>query len=226
MAIVQSSYIPWKGYFDLIRHADHFILYDDAQFTRRDWRSRNRIKTKDGLQWLSIPVEVRGRRTQRVRDARIADPSWARRHWKSLASAYARAPHFPAYRDAIEEAYGRATSPWLSEINRLFIDAICRWLEIVTPLSSSSDYPLAGGTSERVLDQCRRAGATVYLSGPRARAYLDVNLFAGAGVAVRYIDYSAYPEYPQVHPPFAHAVSALDLVLNAGAAASRYLLPL
>ena len=92
VAIVQSSYIPWKGYFDLIRHADHFILYDDAQYTSRDWRNRNRIKTKDGVMWLSIPVEVHGRRTQRVRDARVADPSWNRRHWKALATAYARAP--------------------------------------------------------------------------------------------------------------------------------------
>ena len=226
MAIVQSSYIPWKGYFDLIRHADHFILYDDVQFTRRDWRSRNRIKTKHGLQWLSIPVEVRGRRTQRVRDVRIADPSWARRHWKSLASAYARAAHFTAYRDAIEEVYGRATSPWLSDVNRLFIEAICGWLGIATPLSWSSDYALADGASQRLLDLCRQAGGGVYLTGPRARAYLDLNLFAEAGVAVAFLDYSAYHEYPQVHPPFEHAVSALDLILNAGPAASEYLLPL
>jgi hypothetical protein len=226
VAIVQSSYIPWKGYFDLIRHADHFILYDDAQFTRRDWRSRNRIKTKDGLQWLSIPVEVSGRRTQRVRDVRIADPSWARRHWARLASAYARAPHFPAYRDALEAAYVRATSPWLSDVNRLFIEVMCAWLEIATPLSWSSDYPLVEGTSERLVDLCRQAGGRVYLSGPRARAYLDLDLFAGAGIPVRFIDYFAYPEYPQVHPPFEHAVSTLDLILNTGPDASKYLLPM
>lgn len=224
MAIVQSSYIPWKGYFELIRRADHFILYDDAQFTRRDWRSRNRIKTKDGPQWLSIPVEVSGRQTQRVRDTRIADPSWARRHWQRIRSAYARADHFAAYRDAIEDVYGRATSPWLSEINRQFIDAICACVGIATPLSWSSDYSLATGTSERLLDLCRQQGAAAYLSGPRARAYLDLSLFAEAGIEVRFIDYSGYPEYPQLYPPFEHAVSALDLIFNTGPDAARYLL--
>jgi hypothetical protein len=225
VAIVQSSYIPWKGYFDLIRRADHFILYDDAQFTRRDWRSRNRIKTKDGLQWLSIPVDVRGRRAQRVRDVRIADASWAPRHWKRVAAAYACAPHFAAYRDAVEEVYGRATSPWLSEINRQFIETICACLGFAPSLSWSSDYSLPDGTSERLLDMCRQAGGGVYLSGPRARAYLDMTLFASAGVSVQFIDYD-YPEYPQVHPPFEHTVSALDLIFNAGPEAQKYLLPL
>jgi len=224
VAIVQSSYIPWKGYFDLIRRADHFVLYDDAQFTRRDWRSRNRIKTKDGPQWLSIPVEARGR--PRIRDVRIADPSWPRRHWKRIAAAYARAPYFGTYRAEMEELYGRATSPWLSEINRLFIEAICGWLGIMTPLSWSSEYQLSGGRSERLADLCRQAGAREYLSGPSARAYIDADRFAGVGVTVRYINYSGYPEYLQQHPPFEHAVSSLDLIVNTGPAASQYLLPL
>ena len=94
VAIVQSSYIPWKGYFDLIRAADEFILLDDVQFTKRDWRSRNRIKTKDGLHWLSIPVHTKGRYEQRILDATVSDPSWAVRHWQTIQGAYARAPHF------------------------------------------------------------------------------------------------------------------------------------
>ena len=226
VAIVQSSYIPWKGYFDLIRHADHFILYDDAQYTSRDWRNRNRIKTKDGVMWLSIPVEVHGRRTQRVRDARVADPSWNRRHWKALATAYARAPYFTTYGEALEDLYGRATSPWLAEINRRFIEAICGWFGIATPLSSSSEYPLVEGRSQRLLDLCVQAGARRYLSGPSARDYLDAGLFERAGVAVSFIDYSGYPEYAQMYHPFTHTVTALDLLLNAGTAAARYLLPL
>src|SRR5689334_23874036 len=97
VAIVQSSYIPWKGYFDLIRAADEFILLDDVQFTKRDWRSRNRIKTKDGLSWLSIPVHTKGRQLQKIAETTTADPSWARRHWKSIESAYARTAFFDAY---------------------------------------------------------------------------------------------------------------------------------
>ena len=225
VAIVQSSYIPWKGYFDLIRGADHFILYDDVQYTSRDWRNRNRIKTKDGVMWLSIPVEIRGRRTQRVRDARVADMSWNRQHWKALAAAYARAPYFTTYREALEDMYRQATSPWLIEINRRFIEAICEWFGIATRLSSSSEFTLVEDRSARLLDLCRQVGARRYLSGPAARDYLDMGLFERAGVAISFIDYSHYPEYPQLHPPFDHTVTALDLLLNMGTAAPQYLLP-
>jgi hypothetical protein len=225
VAIVQSSYIPWKGYFDLIRRADHFILYDDAQYTTRDWRNRNRIKTKDGLLWLSIPVEVKGRRTQLVRDARVADDGWPRRHWKTIAAAYSRAAHFETYRDAVEDLFGRATSPWLSEINRHFIEAICGWLGIATRLSWSSEFELVDGKSARLANLCLQAGASTYLSGPSARNYLDEALFEQSGLRVQFMDYTGYQEYPQVHPPFEHAVTALDLLFSVGPAAPQYLLP-
>src|SRR5215468_255615 len=100
VAVVQSNYIPWKGYFDLIRGADEFILFDDVQYTRRDWRNRNRIKTSNGLLWLSIPVESKGRYFEAIKDMRVVDRHWAGNHWKSMASAYARAPYFGAYKEA------------------------------------------------------------------------------------------------------------------------------
>src|SRR5881394_500796 len=93
LAIVQSNYIPWKGYFDLIRAADEFVLLDEAQFTKRDWRNRNRIKTGDGTKWLSIPVVSKGRFTQTVEETEIAEP-WADKHWTALYHSYGRAPHF------------------------------------------------------------------------------------------------------------------------------------
>jgi len=225
LAVVQSCYVPWKGYFDLIRHADLFVLFDDAQYTVRDWRNRNRIKTKDGVKWLSIPVEVSGRRTQRIRDVRIADAGWRARHWKTIAAAYARAGCFRDYRDELEAAYARAASPWLSEVNRQFTELICRWLGISTPLAWSSDFALADGRNTRLIELCLQTGARTYLSGPSARGYLDLEAFAAAGVEVAFIDYTRYTAYPQVHLPFEHRVSALDLVLNTGPDARRYLLP-
>ena len=223
--IVQSNYIPWKGYFDLIRRADRFILFDDAQYTVRDWRNRNRIKTKDGVHWLSIPV-VHESRGQRIRDTRIADRSWQRQHWKTLADAYARAPYFRTYRAAVEDLYGHATSPWLSEINRTFIEAICGWLGISTLICWSSDLELVPGQTARLAEICRQVGATRYLSGPTARDYIDLSVFDEAGVSVAFMDYSEYPPYPQLYPPFDHAVTALDLLFNTGPEAPRYLLPL
>jgi hypothetical protein len=94
VAIVQSSYIPWKGYFDLIRAVDEFVLYDDVQFTKRDWRSRNRIKSAHGLLWLSVPVSVKGRFKQRICDTEISERGWGEKHWRAIRHAYARAPNF------------------------------------------------------------------------------------------------------------------------------------
>src|SRR5687767_5361993 len=94
IAISQSNYIPWKGYFDLINFMDEFILYDDVQFTRRDWRNRNKIKTPNGELWLTIPVQVTGKYHQSIRETQVSDSTWARTHWRTLEHAYARAPWF------------------------------------------------------------------------------------------------------------------------------------
>jgi hypothetical protein len=223
VAIVQSSYIPWKGYFDLIRAADEFILLDDVQFTKRDWRSRNRIKTKDGLCWLTIPVHTKGRYQQRIMDTTISDPAWSERHWRTIQGAYARAPFFDAYAPRIKSVYEQLPSDRLSDVNRSLIGAICQTMAITTPIRWSSEYHPSEGRNERLIDLCLKAGATDYLSGPSARGYVDEAAFADAGVVVHYVDYSRYPEYPQPYPPFEHAVSALDLLFCTGPAARDYL---
>ena len=223
IAIVQSNYIPWKGYFDLINMVDEFVLYDDVQYTRRDWRNRNTIKTPHGLQWLTIPVDTKGKYTQTIRDTMIADATWAARHWRSIVHAYAHAPGFSRYGDELEDMYRRATDVSLSATNHRFLATICQWLGIGTRLSSSSDYTLDADRTMRLVGICRQAGAEVYLSGPAARAYLDEAQFEREGIEVRYMDYGGYAEYPQAHPPFRHDVSVLDLLLNTGAEAARYL---
>jgi hypothetical protein len=225
VAILQSSYIPWKGYFDLMRQVDEFILYDDAQYTKRDWRNRNQIKTKDGLLWLTIPVEVKGKFTQPIKDVVISDRTWNERHFKTIAAAYSRAPHFSEMRDALEEGYRGATSRSLSEVNRRLLEALARLLGITTKLSWSMDYELPEGRVERLVALCRQSGATAYLSGPSARDYIarDAHLFTGAGIDVSYVDYSGYSDYPQLYPPFVHQVSVIDLLANTGSSARDYL---
>ena len=223
VAIVQSCYIPWKGYFDLINLVDEFILYDDRQYTRRDWRNRNRIKTPQGSQWLTIPVEVKGRYHQRIDETRVSDPDWAARHWKTLQHAYSATPHFDEYRDLVEGLYADPGGPLLSNINRRFLDALCDALGIETKLSWSTDYVAEGAKTERLVSLCLAAGADMYVSGPRARDYLDQERFAEVGIGQKYIDYSGYPEYAQLHPPFDHNVTILDLIFNAGPEAPRYM---
>jgi hypothetical protein len=224
VAIVQSSYIPWKGFFDLLNCADEVVLLDDVQYTRRDWRNRNRIKTPQGPVWLTIPVEVKGRYHQTIRETRIADTRWSRRHLDSLRHSYARAPHFAQYETVLEEAYAEAGSrDSLSDVNEGLIRLVCGLLGIETAIRSSADFCLEDGPTERLVSICVQAGADRYLSGPSARAYLDESLFEAAALEVGYVDYSGYPEYPQLHPPFVHEVSVLDLLLHTGPDAHRYM---
>lgn len=223
VAIVQSCYIPWKGYFDLIREADEFILFDDRQFTRRDWRNRNRIKTAQGVTWLTVPVEVKGRYLQRIDETRVSDGQWAKKHWRTLEHAYASAPGFGEYGERFASLYDTMDDERLSAINRRLLDEVCDVLRIETQLSWSTDYDVEGDRTQRLVELCQAAGADVYLSGPRARAYLEERLFADAGIVVRFFDYDGYPEYPQLHPPFVHEVTVLDLIFNTGASAPQYL---
>ena len=223
VAIVQSCYIPWKGYFDLIAGVDEFILFDDRQFTRRDWRNRNRIKTPQGSRWLTIPVETKGRYHQRIDETAIVDPGWADRHWKSIRHTYASAPFFSDYRELLGELYRSSSERMLSLVNRRFLEAICELLGIQTVFSWSTDYEVEGKLTDRLVALCQAAGATDYLSGPAARSYLDEPLFDDAGIRFSYMDYEGYPEYEQLYPPFEHAVTILDLILSTGPDARRYM---
>lgn len=223
VAIVQSNYIPWKGYFDLINSVDEFILYDIVQYTRRDWRNRNLIKTRDGVQWLTIPVHVKGRYAQTIEETQISDPGWCRRHFEALRHSYRRAPFFDAYEPFLRELYEHCDTDSLSEVNERFLQALCRQLGITTRISRASGFAHEPGRQERLLSLCRESGARCYLSGPSARSYLDERRFEAAGIRVEWMDYSGYPEYPQLFPPFVHGVSVLDVLMNVGPAARRYM---
>lgn len=222
VVIVQSNYIPWKGYFDLLDRADEFVLLDDVQYTRRDWRNRNVIKSSHGLQWLTVPVVVSGKYSQLIKDTRVSDPSWPRHHWRSIERAYSRAAYFRTYRDRLEELYLGTTERYLSEINRRFLTALCAMLDIQTRLTWSMDYHVEGTKTERLISLCGQLGATCYLTGPSARCYLEEHLFGSAGIELQYMDYTGYEPYRQLHPPFVHQVSVIDVILNEGPAARRF----
>jgi hypothetical protein len=222
IAIVQSNYIPWKGYFDLIGAVDEFILYDEMQYTRRDWRNRNQIKTPQGLQWLTVPVRVKGKYEQKIRETEIDGQGWGATHWKSLAQNYARAAHFEEIAEWVEPLYRQPYSH-LSDLNRRFIETICQYLEIGTTISDSAQYSLVGDKTERLADLCVQAGATEYISGPSAKSYVDEKVFRERGVVLAWFDYAGYPEYPQLWGEFAHGVTVLDLLFNCGKDARRYM---
>lgn len=221
LATVQSNYIPWKGYFDLINLADEFVLFDDAQYTKNDWRNRNKIKTRDGARWITIPI--RHRFPQKTKDTVISYPGWNLKHWKTIVQNYSRAKYFPAYRELFEDLYLGCKETHLSQVNYRFITAVCEILGVDTTISWSMDYRPIEGKTERLVDLCKQAGAAEYISGPSAKGYIDEELFRNEGIRLRYMDYSGYPEYDQAFPPFDHHVSIVDLILNQGPDAPKYM---
>ncbi|MDX9670479.1 MULTISPECIES: WbqC family protein [unclassified Pseudomonas] len=216
VAILQSNYIPWKGYFDMIASVDEFILFDDMQYTRRDWRNRNQIKTPQGVQWLTVPVLVKGKYHQKIKDTEIDGSEWAAAHWKSLLQNYSRAPHFQEVSEWLEPLYMNNSYATISELNQNFIQAICDYLKIATTLTRSSDYTLIEGKTERLADLCAQAGGTEYISGPAARDYIDEQIFGARNIKLTWYDYAGYPEYPQLWGEFTHGVTILDLLFNCG----------
>jgi len=212
VAILQSNYIPWRGYFDLIRKVDHFVLYDTVQFTRRDWRNRNRISSAAGPIWLTIPVESTGKYHQRINETRIADLRWTEAHLRSLRHTLARTPRFKSWLSPRLDDWFRAVrdEALLSNVNRSLIAAVMSELGINTTLHNAQDMPFADGRSEQLLEICKALGATTYLSGPAARNYLDEGLFQIHGIKVEWMDYPTYPSYTQLNGSHDPAVSILD----------------
>ncbi|MBE7386052.1 MAG: WbqC family protein [Leptolyngbya sp. SIO1E4] len=224
VAIVQSNYIPWKGYFDLINSVDEFILFDDMQYTRRDWRNRNKIKTPKGTEWITIPVNVKGKFYQKINETQVANNTWVQDHWKALLHNYGKAKYFSDLKSEIWTLYETAGQiSLLSDINYLFIDFICRLVGVHTKLSWSSDYEIFGGKNERLISLCQQAGGTHYVSGPAAKDYIDIDQFTQADLDVTFFSYSDYPEYDQRFPPFEHSVSILDLLFNEGDRAPKFM---
>ena len=222
IAILQSNYIPWKGYFDIINMVDEFILYDDVQFTKRDWRNRNKIQTEQGIKWLTIPIKHEHLH-QKIKDTKISDSRWAKKHFRTISQNYSKAKYYNEYKDIFEELYLNCKEEYLSEINYKFILEINKVLNIKTKISYSSELNLDGNKMEKLVKICKESGADSYLSGPSAKNYLDESLMQKENIKVEWIDYKNYKNYTQLHLPFSHEVSIIDLLFNEGKNAKNYM---
>lgn len=226
VAILQSNYIPWKGYFDIIDSVDEFIFYDEMQYTTRDWRNRNKIKTQNGLKWLTVPVNGKGCQVTglKISEAKISDNSWIVSHWNSIQLNYAKAPYFKEYKGYFENLYKSCENEeFICNVNYKFILGINELLGINTKITYDKDYGLIEGKTERLVDLVKKAGGTEYLSGPAAKDYIVKECFDKENIKLSWMDYSGYREYPQLFPPFEHGVTVLDLIFNTGKDAINYI---
>jgi hypothetical protein len=222
--ILQPSYIPWRGYFHQIQKADTFVFYDDVQYDDRGWRNRNRVKTEQGTRWLTIPVHSQGVQVTHtpIRDVRISwDRPWARKHRETIRHSYGRAPHFERYAPLLDDFYGRRGDN-LADFTIELTVALAWELGLTRPRFLRSSALAAPGTkTDRLLALLAAVGADHYISGPSARAYIDEEKVAAAGVTLEYMTYD-YPEYEQLYPPYDPFVSILDLLFMKGAEAGEW----
>lgn len=220
VAVLQSNYIPWKGYFDIINSVDYFIFHDDLQYTKNDWRNRNKIKTHNGVEWLTIPV---GDDTNRlICEVDIKDDRWQKKHWRKLVQHYGNCNYFSCYQSFFENAYLERRWTNLSELNQYLICNIAKILGVSTEFGDSRDYNLKGRKLDRLIELLIKTEADHYISGPSARDYIEADKFEQAGISLEYMNYD-YPEYPQQYGAFEGGVSILDLLFNVGPEANRYI---
>ena len=222
IVILQSNYIPWKGYFDLINMVDDFVLYDEVQYTKNDWRNRNKIQTKQGIHWLTIPIRHK-ELGQKIIDTKVSDNRWNNKHWTTITQNYTKAPYFNKYKEVFEEFYLNTQEEYLSRINLKLIEIVNEILGITTKIHWSSEFNLVNGQTERLVDICQQLGADTYLSGLAAKDYFDEDLARNNKINVEWMDYSGYREYNQIHQPFEHGVTILDLIFNEGPNAINFM---
>lgn len=220
IAILQSNYIPWKGYFDIINSVDEFVIYDDVQYTKNDWRNRNILFSPQGRQWLTIPI--RHKSGQLILEAESNDPLWQQKHWAKITNAYRKAPFFKEYKGFFEEFYLGPQVLSLTQANHELITIVCKLLNISTRIIRSEGFTKFSDPTERLVHIATKLDATTYLTGPAGLDYLKLEKFAEKNISVEVKSYEGYSEYVQFSQPFQHDVSILDMFFHVGPESEKY----
>jgi hypothetical protein len=217
VAINQPTYLPWIGYFDLIDQVDLFVILDNVQFVKQSWQQRNRVKTGNGLQWLSVPVVFRGRLGQLIKEVEIRDPEFARDHIRAIELAYRRSPFFFQYFPTLGQRLEQLREGLLLDLNLGVIVWALEVLKIRTPLIHASSLGIDGKRTELLANICEAVGATEYVSPIGSAEYLlpEQDVLRRCGIDIRFQNYE-HPQYRQVFAPFDPFASVIDLIFNLG----------
>ncbi len=223
IAILQSNYLPWKGVFDMMHQVDVFVFEDDVQYTKQDWRNRNKVLTPNGTKWITVPVKKGNDTSQLICDIEIANnENWQTKHINMFKNYYRKAPYFQDYEWILEGIY--VNNKWikLSELNIYVNKLIAKLLDINVKFQYSTELNIKNKKDDRIINICEKLNATHYLSGPAAKDYIVPEKFEKAGIELEYIKYE-YPKYKQLYEPFNHYVTILDLLFNCGPDAPYYI---
>ncbi|HEC66702.1 MAG TPA: hypothetical protein ENI23_15605 [bacterium] len=218
---MQSNFLGWRGYFDLINSVDLFFLYDDVQYTRRDWRNRNRIKTDQGLKWLTVPCHKAPFHALCTEIMIDYSTDWITNHLKMFRAHYSNSLFYEKTYDLIARVYLERYDR-LVDLNEDLIRQICDVLGIETDILKTSQLTIPGAKTDRLLNAIKLGGGTDYLSGPAAKDYIEVVKFIDAGIGLSYMT-TDYSEYPQLHGSYEKYASIIDLLFNCWGA-SRFLI--
>lgn len=215
VAIMQPTYMPWIGYFALMQQVDHFVLLDDVQFSKQSWQQRNRVKSKSGPIWLSVPVLSKGKSKQLISEVRISsDTTWSDKHFSAIEACYGGSPYWKENEPWLSEFYANPPNELLT-LNRTAILLIRQQLGIDTPIVLSSELNAASGRVDRLVDICQHLGADEYISPIGSFDYLrDSNEFRDAGIQLRFQNFR-HPQYEQINGDFTPFMSVIDLLCNA-----------
>ncbi|MCZ7401451.1 MAG: WbqC family protein [Candidatus Methanoperedens sp.] len=216
--ILQPTYLPWMGYFEMIDSSDIYLVFDHVQFVKKSWQQRNQIKTPNGVIWLTIPVE-RGSRETRICDVKISydNENSLEKHWKTITFAYQKAPYFKDYRDVFDNIYSKKYT-LLRDLNVDIIRAVCDILGIKTKIIFSSEINLNEenmGKEEKIINLCKRAGIKHLYDAKGAQDFLDESLFQKDGISITFQEFN-HPIYEQLYGDFIPYLSVLDLLFNEG----------
>jgi hypothetical protein len=216
IALHQPVYLPFPGFFQKMARADAFAFMDFVQLSKQSWQVRNRIKTRDGALWLTVPVYVKGKQDQHIRDVRVVEGPWRRKHREAIKQSYGKALYFGDYAGFFDDVYGRKWE-WLAELNLHLIDGMRRFLGVETPAVDVKGMSFEGTKTDLVVDICKKLGGTSYLSSDGEATYIEKEKFDAAGLGQSYLGWEPTP-YPQLFGEFVPNLSAIDVLFNCGPA--------
>lgn len=215
LVILQCSYLPWLGYFDQMNRCDIFVVYDDIQYTRNDWRNRNRIKTAQGIQWVTVPVLLKGKEFPLIKDVQINNATnWRKDHYRTIKQNYSRARYFKDYIDMFEEVYSKDWK-YLIDVDMAFIYLFKDALGIKSEIRFASDLKIKGNRIQKLIDICKYFNASEFLEGQAGKNYIDDSEFERNGIKIEYQNYE-HPTYSQLYGNFVSYLSIVDLLFNEG----------